>query len=318
MRNPRGVIAVAAILAVTAVGCANGESTPTTSDGLRTVRVSTIGVSGAAAMVLGVRQGFFEDAGLDVRIVPAEAPAVIPSLLSGDAEIGFLNAPAVLLARSNGVPVVAVSNTSANPADPAENNIQLQVAADSPIRVPKQLEGRTVAVDTLFQLPHLSILNALTSRGVNVAKVKFTELPFPAMTDALRAGRVDAILTADPFVTVGLAAGARNLLSGSTGQPVGVPQSVFLASEKLTTSERATVDSFRAALTRACEYAQLHPDELRAVLPTYTRVAPDLAVKIRLPVYTTAAAPAGWQHWADVLTRQRVAKKAVRPDGAYL
>ncbi|MEU4164170.1 ABC transporter substrate-binding protein [Actinoplanes sp. NPDC026670] len=316
MRIPCFVTAL--VLAGGLAGCGGGEPAPTTSDGLRTVRVSTIGVSGAAAMVLGVRQGFFREAGLDVRVVPAEAPAVIPSLLSGDAEFGFLNAPAVLLARSNGVPVVAVSNTSANPADPAENNIQLQVAAGSPIRAPKELEGRTVAVDTLFQLPHLSILNALASAGADVTKVKFSELPFPAMADALKAGQVDAILPAEPFVTVGLAAGARDLLSGSAGQPAGVPQSVFLASEKFTTTDRAAVDGFRTALTRSCEYAQAHPDELRAILPTYTKVAADLAGRIRLPVFTTVAAPEGWQHWADVLTRQQVAKKPVSPDGAYL
>ncbi|WP_433797206.1 ABC transporter substrate-binding protein [Actinoplanes sp. CA-252034] len=313
----RSCFVTAAILALSIAGC-GGEPAPTTSDGLRTVRVSTIGVSGAAAMVLGVRQGFFREAGLDVRVVPAEAPAVIPSLLSGDAEIGFLNAPAVLLARSNGVPVVAVANTSANPADPAENNIQLQVAADGPITAPKDLEGRTVAVDTLFQLPHLSILNALASAGVDVTRVKFSELPFPAMADALTGGKVDAILPAEPFVTAGLAAGARDLLSGSAGQPDGVPQSVFLASERFTASDRATVDRFRTALTRACEYAQAHPDELRAILPTYTKVAADLAGRIRLPVYTTAAAPAGWQRWADILTRQQVAKKPVSAEGAYL
>ncbi|GAA2847488.1 hypothetical protein Acy02nite_03190 [Actinoplanes cyaneus] len=282
------------------------------------VRVATIGVSGAAAMVLGVSKGIFSDAGLDVQVVPAEAPAVIPSVVGGQAEVGFLNAPAVLLARSNGVPVTAISSTSGNPADPADNFIQLQVAADSPIRSPKDLEGRTIAVDTLYQLPDVSIRNALRASGVDVSKVKFTELPFASMPDALTSGKVDATNPAEPFVALGLDAGARNLLSDSVGQTTTMPQSVFLSSEKYVTANRDTIDKFRAALARACEYAQAHPDELRAVLPTYTKVPAALAGKIKLPVYTTAADPAGWQRWADVLTQQQIAKKPIDLDGAYL
>ncbi|MCW2136191.1 ABC transporter substrate-binding protein [Actinoplanes cyaneus] len=314
MSFPRGSVALVAIAALIATGCgSSGEPS-----GPPRVRVATIGVSGAAAMVLGVSKGIFSDAGLDVQVVPAEAPAVIPSVVGGQAEVGFLNAPAVLLARSNGVPVTAISSTSGNPADPADNFIQLQVAADSPIRSPKDLEGRTIAVDTLYQLPDVSIRNALRASGVDVSKVKFTELPFASMPDALTSGKVDATNPAEPFVALGLDAGARNLLSDSVGQTTTMPQSVFLSSEKYVTANRDTIDKFRAALARACEYAQAHPDELRAVLPTYTKVPAALAGKIKLPVYTTAADPAGWQRWADVLTQQQIAKKPIDLDGAYL
>ncbi|WP_433831283.1 ABC transporter substrate-binding protein [Actinoplanes sp. CA-015351] len=320
MRLVRATIAAtAATILVAGAGCAGDDSpSPAGSGGLTTVNVSTIGVSGAAAMVLGVQKGIFREAGLDVRVVPAEAPAVIPSLMSGQAQIGFLNAPAVLLARTNGVPVVAVASTSTNPADPADNFIQLQVAADGPIRSAKDLQGRTVAVDTLYQLPHVSIRNALRAEGADVNAVKFTELPFTAMADALKTGAVDAVLPAEPFVTIGLAAGARNLLSASVGQTPTMPQSVFLATETFVKTERATADRFRTALTEACDYARAHPDEVRAILPTYTKVQAGLAGKIRLPNYTTAADASGWQQWADVLTQQQVAKKPIKLDGAYL
>lgn len=316
MSFPRVSVAIVAIAALLAAGCGDDDSGE--QSGPAKVRVATIGVSGAAAMVLGVQKGIFTEAGLDVQVVPVEAPAVIPSVVGGQAEVGFLNAPAVLLARSNGVPVTAISNTSSNPADPAQNFIQLQVAADSPIKSPKDLEGRTVAVDTLYQLPHVSIRNALRAEGVDVTKVKFTELPFASMADALKTGKIDATNPAEPFVALGLAAGARNLLSDSVGQTATMPQSVFLASEKYVKSNRATVDKFRAALTKACEYAQAHPDELRAVLPTYTKVPAALASKIQVPVYTTAADDAGWQKWADILTEQQIAKKKIELDGAYV
>ncbi len=316
MSFPRVSLVVVAIAATVVAGC--GSSEEESSSGPPKLRVATIGVSGAAAMVLGVNKGIFTEAGLDVQVVPAEAPAVIPSVVGGQAEIGFLNAPAVLLARSNGVPVTTVSSTSSNPADPADNFIQLQVAADSPIRSPKDLEGKTIAVDTLYQLPDVSIRNALQASGVDVSKVKFTELPFASMPDALKTGKVDATNPAEPFVALGLAGGARNLLSDSVGQTTTMPQSVFLSSEKYVKSNRETVDKFRAALTKACEYAQAHPDELRAVLPTYTKVPAALAGQIKVPVYTTAADAAGWQKWADILSQQKIAKKPINLDGAYV
>ncbi|MEV6342993.1 ABC transporter substrate-binding protein [Actinoplanes sp. NPDC051851] len=315
MRRP-GVFLLVAIMAAVAA-CGDGGAAPSASGGLLKVRVATIGVSGAAAMVLGVKQGVFRRAGLDVEVVASEAPAVVPSVVSGAAQIGFLNAPAVLLARANGVPVLSVSNTSTNPANAADNFIQLQVEADGPVKAPADLAGRTVAVDTLYQLPHLSILNALKTSGVDVSRVKFTEMPFASMPDALAAGQVDAILPAEPFVTLGLAAGATDLLSASVGQTPTMPQSVFLASETYAKGNRATVERFRTALTEACAYAEAHPDELRAVLPTYTKVPVALAGKIRLPHYTTAEDAAGWQQWAAVLEDQKITKKDVSADGAY-
>ena len=53
--------------------------------------------------------------------------------------------------------------------------------------------------------------------GVDASKIKFLEVPFPEMTDALQKGRVDAISAVEPFVTQARAAGARDPLSYFAG-----------------------------------------------------------------------------------------------------
>src|SRR5690606_22244679 len=79
-----------------------------------TVDAAYIPVSAAAALHLGVNEGFFEAEGLDVTITEAEPPSMIPSVLSGDIDFAFLNAPAVMVARENGLAVQGVAAASKN------------------------------------------------------------------------------------------------------------------------------------------------------------------------------------------------------------
>jgi NitT/TauT family transport system substrate-binding protein len=308
----RRIAALFAIVAVALTACGSGGGTAATPDaeGRVPITITAIAVSAAAPIELGVRKGFFAEEGLDATINYAEAPAAIPSVVSGDAQFAFLNAPAVLVARNNGVPVKAVTGISVPEADPTMSYLGLLVRPDSDLQTPADLVGRTVAVDTLYQLPDLSLRHALRTAGVDPATVNFVELPFAQMVDALNQGQVDAINAAEPFVSGALKAGARMLLSASTGQDGTWPHSVVLTSESYLSQNPDVVDRFVRAMAKADDYARNNQDEVRAVVPSFTRVPEEAAKVIRLPVFTAQFDPAGWQAWADVL----VANGLVEPD----
>src|SRR5690606_37391565 len=83
------------------------------------LQVGYIAVSSAAPLFVAEQSGIFESHGLAVTLVPLEPPSMIPSAVAGDIHFGFLNAPAVLIARQNNLPVKAVASISAIGDDPA-------------------------------------------------------------------------------------------------------------------------------------------------------------------------------------------------------
>ncbi|ELS51056.1 putative extracellular solute-binding protein [Streptomyces viridochromogenes Tue57] len=298
-------------------GGTSGSAAKADGSGKVSVSVSAITVAAAAPIEIAVREGYFADEGLDAKISYAEPAAMIPSVVSGKAQFAMLNAPAVLTARGNSVPAVAVAGISAPEADPQKSYIQLLVGKDSELRDPADLEGKTVAVDTLYQLPDLSLRHALRSEGVDPAKVKFVEIPFPQMADALKKGEVDAVNAAEPFVTSQLAAGARSLLSSTEGQDGTWPHTVMLTSEQYLGKNKDVVDRFNRAIAKADDYAQKNPDKVRALVPEFTQVPEQAAQKMLLPVFTVAFETKGWQAWADVLAEEKLAEGKIAADEGF-
>jgi NitT/TauT family transport system substrate-binding protein len=71
----------------------------------------------------------------------------------------------------------------------------------SPLRVPRDLNGKTVAVNVLEGIAHVSAQAWIDKNGGDSKQVKFIELPFAAMPAALTANRVDAAVVAEPQLT---------------------------------------------------------------------------------------------------------------------
>ena len=58
------------------------------------------------------------------------------------------------------------------------------------MKTPKDLEGKTIAVNTLNNICGVTINATLEEKGVDVSTLKYTEVPFPEMVAALEKGRV--------------------------------------------------------------------------------------------------------------------------------
>lgn len=81
--------------------------------------------------------GYYEDAGIDLTIVEPADTGVEPVVAQGDGDFGLAQAESLLPARAAGVPVVSIA------ALLPHNDSSLMALADSGIRRPRDLEGRT-------------------------------------------------------------------------------------------------------------------------------------------------------------------------------
>lgn len=313
-------LAVVLALVTALAGCGGSDSgTKTSAGGATSVTLASLSVAQVAPLVLAKEKGIFEKHDINLTLKYVEAPAVIPTVLSKKAEFGYLNAPAVLGARSNGVPVKSVVTTSIVKGDPAQFPIQLMVPTKSKIATPADLKGKKIAVDTLFQIPDLALRNALLSSGVDPKGVKLVEIPYPQMGAALKSGQADAAQVTEPFGTILRSTGiAKDFLSAATGQEEGSPQSVLLASEAYVKGNPKVITNFRAAVKEATEYAVAHDADTRATLPSFTELPANLIKDIRFAPISTEDTAAGWQAWADLLEKVGAVKKPIDAKAAYV
>lgn len=88
---------------------------------------------------------------------------------------------------------------------------------DGPIREPRDLEGRTLAVNTLDNIAEVTALEALSAEGVDVDSIELTEVPFPDMQAPVENGEVDAAFFIEPFSTLAEEAGAELIAGADRG-----------------------------------------------------------------------------------------------------
>jgi putative hydroxymethylpyrimidine transport system substrate-binding protein len=136
-----------------------------------------------------VEEGYFAEEGLDVTpSVPSDPAAALKQVATGKATFAISYEPEVLIARSQGVPVVAVGAVIPHPLN------SVIVRTDRGIRTPADLEGRTVGVAGVPS--DRPLLDAVVrSAGGDPAAVKVRTIGF-TLAPALAAGKVDAVIGA--------------------------------------------------------------------------------------------------------------------------
>lgn len=260
-------------------GGGGGEAAETT-----TLRVGVIPIADVAPLYLGIKQGFFEEQNLQIEPQLAEGGAAItPAVLSGDFQIGFSNTVSLLIAASKDLPVTIISQGVLGGKTEEEAWADLLVLEDGPIKQPKDLEGRTIAVNTLSNICEVTIRASLADMGVDDSKLKFTEVPFPDMNAALEAERVDGACVVEPFVSQGLAGKAKGINPFYVNTAPDLTVATYFTSKQYAEENADVVERFVTAMEQSLDYAQSNPDAVREILGEYTQIPPEVAENIKLP-----------------------------------
>ena len=251
-----------------------------------TLNVGVIPIADVAPLYLGIDKGFFKEEQLTIKPQLAEGGAAItPAVVSGDFQIGFSNTISLLIAASEDLPVQIISQGVLGGKSEEQAWADLLVLKDGPIKEPKDLEGKTIAVNTLKNICEVTIKASLEQENVAVDTHEFTEVPFPDMNAALEAGRVDAACVVEPFVSQGKAGKARGIAPFYVRTAPDLTVATYFTSTQYAEENADVVDRFVQAMNKSLTYAQSHPDEVRKVLLDYTEIPPEAAEAIKLPVW---------------------------------
>jgi NitT/TauT family transport system substrate-binding protein len=279
-RASRRGIAVAALLTLplALTACGGSDSGSDGAGGTTKISVGVIPIVDVAPIYLGIDQGFFEDEGLDVKLETAQGgAAIVPGVMSDQYQFGFSNSVSLLLAGSKGLKVKAVTAGVASTGKDGADFGGVVVPADSDIKTAADLAGKKIAVNTLNNINTVTINEAVRAAGGDPSGISYVELPFPDIAPAVAKGDVDAGQVVEPFLTIATGQGDRQVSSNYVATDPALMVGLYFTSETYAEKNPEQVKEFTSAMNKSLEYASSHPDEVRAILSTYTDI--DAAVQ---------------------------------------
>ena len=138
---------------------------------------------------LAMEKEFFRGAGLDINLASmVGGAAIMPALASGSINIGWSNVISIYQGHLQGFDFRFVANGAINKRG-TNDVFGVCVAPDSSIKSGKDLEGKTVAVNTLRNIMHGATAHWIDSNGGDSSKVKWVEIPFPPHSSEQRRSR---------------------------------------------------------------------------------------------------------------------------------
>ncbi|MBN9008119.1 MAG: ABC transporter substrate-binding protein [Rhizobiales bacterium] len=266
---------------------------------LVTVRAAYIPVVTWLPAWVAKEKGFFTKHGLDVSLTVAQNLSLLPGTVGRQFEFVPSTATDLIKAVAGGLDVVAVSGEVFETEDNASTYVM--VRKDSGIKSAKDLAGKLIATPTTGGVIHVATLYWLKKNGVDPASIRAVEVPFPNMADQLKAKRVDAVESLEPFVGALKAAGNVQLTAPllSAGKEVVFP--FWISSGEWAKGNKSTITAWKASLDDAMAFIKQNPDEARQILAQYTKL-PEAVVKATpFPTYRTAITAKDIEVWANVL-----------------
>jgi len=153
----------------------------------------------------------------------------------------------------------------------------------SPIRTPKDLTGRTIAVNALKNIGDTTVRQSVRKAGGDARNLKFEAMPLPTMNGALRSGKVDAIWVVEPYLSEALTAGAQVLTSNFVDTAPDLTVALYFTSKDTIAKNPQLVTNFTEAIKESLKYAEQNPEEVRDVVGTYTPINDTVRIGMILP-----------------------------------
>jgi NitT/TauT family transport system substrate-binding protein len=308
------VTATIVALACLAGGCGDDGAAPSGEGGTTRLKVQETAGVPSAFVGFGIEKGIFRKHGLEIDLQAAQGGATaIPSLVNGDVQVAGSNVVSLLIAAGKGVPVRAIAGGT-NAREEGEDFGALLVAKDGDIREPADLEGKTIAVNTLQNITEVVVKAALEKQGVDVSTLKLSEVPFPEMAPALEKGDVDAAFSIEPFVTQSVGDGAEVLNYSYVETEKGLQVGAYAAAIPFAEENADAIGRFQDAIRENAEYVTAHEDEFRTFLSESADMPPKLAKQIVLPEWTGEVDTASVQHLSDLMQKYGLVEQAVPAD----
>ncbi|MGW0855196.1 ABC transporter substrate-binding protein [Streptomyces sp. NPDC002690] len=308
----RGVCALVVLtMSLGLAACGSDEDKATEAGGTTTVKVGVIPIVDVAPIYLGIKQGFFKEEGLELKLETAQGgAAIVPGVMSDQYQFGFSNTVSLLLGGSKGLALQGVAAGVSSTGEKGKDFGGVVVKSDSAIKSAADLAGKKIAVNTLQNINTITVNEAVRAAGGDPSGIEYVELAFPDIAPAVAKGDVDAGQLVEPFLTIAQGQGDRQVTSNYAETDPDLLVGMYFTSDKYAKQNPKVVTAFGAAMKKSMGYATEHPDDVRAILTEYTDIAADVQKNAVLPSWPTEIKTESLQKLADLMAEDGLADSA--------
>lgn len=241
-------------------------------------------VTDFASVFVAAEEGYFKKRNLDVELKFIPLNSTIPAALQSDSlQIGGPTPSVFLQSVDGGLDHVLVAGGGVT--SKTITGFGLVARAGSGIKTAQDCVGKKIGVPGLGAFLHVTFRGWLKQNGVDYRKVNFIEASFPQHGDLLRGGSIDAVVTADPFMSRITDSGAGYVASYySTFLEEGNHTIVHAAKREWVQKNPAAAKAFREAVQEAAAFMQnpKNNDKVRAAIGKYIKLPPEVIAKMQI------------------------------------
>jgi NitT/TauT family transport system substrate-binding protein len=292
-----------------AAGAAFGSTGLVRAQGTRIVFGYTA-VTDFASVFVAKEEGFFDKRKLEVELKFVPINSTIPAAIQSDSlQMGGPTPSVYLQAVDGGLDHVVVCGGGLTSKQ--LTGFGLVARAGSGIRNAADCVGKKIGVPGLGAFLHVSFRAWLKQSGVDYNKVSFIEAAFPQHGDLLRGGSLDAVVTADPFMSRITDTGAGYVASYySTFLPDGQPTILYTARRDWAQKNAAAVKAFRDAIGEAAALMVKPGNEarVRTAIGKYIKLPPEVLAKAQISPPAPVINDKQLQYWVGLMKDQGMLK----------
>ena len=253
--------------------------------------------SNHAGIYYGIDNGYFEENDINVNVyTPSDPASILQTVASGRDEFGISYQPDLLLARSEGIPVVAVHSIVKTPLN------SIMTLGDSGIDNPSKLKNKTIGYPGIPL--NIGILSSiLEEQSLSIDDVELVDVGFD-LVPALLSERVDAIIGAfwsHESILIELEGREVNILKF---EEWGIPkyhELVLVTSEEYLKNNEEIVEKFVDAFSKGYEKSIENNDEsMEALIAAFPEVNVELetqGIKLLSPLWQESFDSDGIDNW---------------------
>ncbi|AVO33515.1 ABC transporter substrate-binding protein [Ottowia oryzae] len=267
-------------------------------------------VTDFATVFVGVDQGLFKKRGLEVEPKFIPINSTIPAAIQSDSlQIGGPTPSVFLQAAEGGLNHVVVAGGGVTSR--SNTGFGLVAKSGSGIKTPQDCLGKKIGVPGLGAFLHVTFRAWLKQNGVDYKKVNFVEASIPQHGDLLRGGSMDAVVSADPFMSRIVDAGVGYVASYySTFLPENQHTIIYTARRDWANANAAAVRDFQQAVQEAAVFIRNPKNDaaVRVAIGKYIKLPPEVLAKVQISPQGPTVSTQQLDYWVGLMKEQEMLK----------
>ena len=258
------------------------------------IQVGCTATSDCASAMVAIDEGIFKKHGLEVEMTPIGINSNIPAaILSNSIQIGGPTSTVFLQAVDGGLDLVAIAGASIM-SPVTSGNITAFVRNGITIKEPKDFVGKKVGAPGLNAFLHVLFVKWLVEKA-SIQERQFRRGHLPDHVRHHQSGGIDAVLTAEPFVTRMLNAGLGSVGARYAAELDRTEPIIFYAASRESADKNAVaIKKFRDAIAKSAPIVNDDREKASASISKFTKQPIEL-VKATPPNQSgRCSSPSSW------------------------